>query len=239
MIPSVHRFEDARDLADQAARLCVAQAKAAVAERGRFAMAISGGTSPRGLFESLALESFSAEMPWADTHIFWADERLVSPKHPDSNFGMAHGLMLSKVPIPEPNVHRVPVELINPNVIAQTYQDEIAKFFEGATEWPLFDLILLGLGEDGHTASLFPGSRALDSKAWVAPVLSPGMEPKHSRITMTLELINRTRCAAFIVVGEGKKGIVDRILAGGAPMQPLPAALVRPLSDMEWFLAYV
>ena len=236
MKPEIHRFDDEAGLADQAARFVVKMAAEAVSLRGRFSMAISGGKSPRGLFAVLASELFSREMPWDATHIFWADERLVSPKHPDSNFGMADALLISKVPIPAANVHRVPVEIMNPAMIARRYEEELHAFFEGVKEWPLLDLVLFGVGEDGHTASLFPGSMLLESRSWVVPVLNPPVEPRNPRITMTLEIINRARCAAFVVVGTSKKAVVERILTGEVSAEPLPAAMVKPLSSLAWFI---
>ena len=235
MKPEIHRFDDEAGLAEQAASFIVGQACEAVSERGRFSMAISGGNSPRGLFAALASESFSKEMPWASTHLFWVDERLVSPKSPDSNFGMASGLLISKVDIPKGNVHRIPVELMNPTKIAAAYEGELIRFFEGS-DWALLDLALLGVGTDGHTASLFPGSKLLGSKSWVVPVPDPATEPGHPRITMTLEFINRARCAAFVVIGEGKRAVVDGILSGEPSSEELPAAMVKPPSELVWFI---
>ena len=236
MKPKIHRFDDEAGLAEQAADFVMDQARKAVAERGRFSMAISGGESPRGPFKKLAQKKFAGEMPWEETNIFWVDERLVSPKSPDSNFGMADELLISKVGIPKENVHRIPVELINPMKVATTYEGDLAQFFEGSEGWPLLDLALLGVGEDGHTASLFPGSKSLSNKHWVIPVPDPAMEPRHPRITMTLEIINRSRCAAFVVVGANKAAIVEGILSGEPSAESLPAAMVRPLSELAWFI---
>jgi len=176
-------------------------------------------------------------MPWEKVHLFWCDERLVSPKKTREQ--LRDGERGDDIQGRYPRVECAP----RPGRDDEPGRDRqrgTRRSSRGSSTgnegWPLIDLAILGVGPDGHTASLFPGSRALDSKSWVAPVMNPGMEPRHPRVTLTLEIINRTRCAMFMVVGADKEEVVEKVLAGESLAQPIPAAMVRPLSSLVWFI---
>ncbi|HEX7332400.1 MAG TPA: 6-phosphogluconolactonase [Pyrinomonadaceae bacterium] len=212
-------FENSRELARGAAEHFVA-----LAQTERFNIALSGGSTPKVLYQLLAEEPFRAQVPWGRTHFYWSDERHVPPDHPDSNYRMAHEAMLSRVPVPESNVHRVRSE--NPN--AQEAADEYEKIVV-----PRLDLILLGLGGDGHTASIFPGSEVLhETKRLVA---APWVEKLNTyRITMTLPLLNNGASVLFLVSGKEKAEIVKEVLEGP---KKYPAQYVQPANgELIWML---
>lgn len=218
-------LSDSKDLARGAAEYFVARSAEAVAKKGFFTVALSGGSTPKALYQLLAdaNEPFRARVPWAETHFFWSDERHVPPDHADSNYRMAYEAMLSRVPVPEGNIHRVHGE--NPNA------DEAAREYE-QTLMPL-DLILLGLGPDGHTASIFPGSEVLHETTRL--VAAPWVEKFNSyRITMTLPLLNSGGAVLFLVSGAEKKEIVKEVLDGP---KKYPAQFVQPThGQLIWML---
>ena len=210
----------------------------AVARRGRFSVAFSGGTTPQGLYGALAANARLREaVPWNRTLVFWGDERQVPPGHPDSNYGMAREVLLSKISIPEVNVHRIPGELPDASEAAHRYEDDMrAALGLGAAEFPRFDLVLLGLGADGHTASLFPGTEALRERQrsaaanWVDTL-------RAWRITLTLPAINRARTVMFLVCGADKAEAVKSVLEGPSVPDAPPARLVRPRHGrLLWFM---
>jgi len=166
-------------LAQEAAKRVVAIAEEAVARCGRFTVALAGGSTPKRLYSLLAAEPYCARLPWRETHVFWGDERAVPPEHPDSNFGMARATLLSRVPIPADQIHRMQAERQDLDAAAGEYEAEIARTFAAQPpgEPPAFDLILLGLGPDGHTASLFPYTPALrETRRWVVPNYIPKLK---------------------------------------------------------------
>ncbi|MGE5741435.1 MAG: 6-phosphogluconolactonase, partial [Candidatus Aminicenantes bacterium RBG_16_66_30] len=188
--------------------------------------------TPVSFFERLA--SSGGDLPWDKTHIFQADERLVPADHPDSNLRVIEAGLLRRVPIPKENIHAVPVGT-EPQAAAADYEREMRLFF-GLQEWdlPRFDLILLGLGEDGHTASLFPGSDAL----WEGRRLAVGVRrpaPDHDRVSLSLLTINAAHVVVFLVTGEDKAAALKAVLEG--PSEGLPAAMVRPKGGRSVFLA--
>lgn len=218
-------FPAVKELENSAAEIFVASARRAVRERGSFAAALSGGSSPRGVFRLLARPGFSRRVPWRKTHVFWVDERLVPLSSPQSNAGLAERLLLRHVPIPPNQVHPVPVGL-QPHRAAAEYEAELSRFFGGKA--PRFDLIFLGLGENGHTASVFPRSQALaEKKRWVVPLVRRG-EGFH-RLTMTPPVLSRGRDVVFIVYGPEKAAALSRTLSRSR-RQPasFPAQLIRP-----------
>ncbi len=226
---AVLRVPDAGALARAAAEAFTAAALESVAARGRFTVALSGGSTPRALYRLLADpgESFRARVPWERVHVFFGDERPVPPDHPDSNYRMAREALLGHVPAA--SVHRLRGEAPVAAAAAAEYQAELARFFavpeEGAP--PALDLVLLGLGADGHTASLFPGSDALgERRRWVT---APFVRRLGShRLTLTLPVLDRAREALFLVAGADKAEAVARVLAPVAGEPVPPAALVRP-----------
>jgi 6-phosphogluconolactonase len=205
------------DLCRAAAREFHQLATTAVAERGRFTVALSGGNTPRSIYSLLASEH--KDLPWERIHIFFGDERHVPPTDSDSNFRMANESLLSKVPIPEGNVHRVRAEL-DANAAAEDYAKQLSAFFQlGRGEWPRFDLVWLGLGEDGHTASLFPGSDALNDTSHLAAA-NWVQKFQTFRITLTFPVLNRAAEVAFLVSGESKAQILSDIMKPGPKKYP-------------------
>jgi len=220
-------------LAHEAARRFVALAREAAESRGRFSAALSGGSTPGGLYRLLAEEPYSVQVPWDAVHLFWGDERCVPPDDPGSNYHLAEEILLSRVPIPPENVHRVLGEL-EPASAARDYEQEIQDFFCGPHA--RFDLILLGLGEDGHTASLFPGSPALaETERLVAATTAVYQDRPAQRVTLTLPALNSARQALFLVAGSAKAGIVQSVLEGAD--ERLPARRVQPVAGgLTWLL---
>jgi 6-phosphogluconolactonase len=214
---------DTAALAQFAAQEFHRLAEAAVQERGRFSVALSGGNTPRAVYSLLASEH--KELPWDRIHIFFGDERHVPPDHPDSNFRMAREALLNKVPIPEKNVHRVHAEL-DAEAAAAEYEQQLVNFFHLRNhEWPRFDLIFLGIGEDGHTASLFPGSKAVSEGS--RRVVANWVEKfKTFRITLTFPVLNHAAEVVFLVSGAAKAKILSEILQPGT--QKYPAQSVQP-----------
>jgi len=203
----------------------------AVKARGSARVAISGGSTPKAVFELLAnpAEPFAARVPWQQLQLFWVDERCVPPTHEESNFGMTKAALLDHVPLPAANVHRMEGEL-DPEEAASRYESEIRNTFrlEGA-ETPTFDLILLGIGPDGHTASLFPHTDGLHEMARI--VMANHVPQKDTwRITLTLPVITQGRKVAFLIEGAEKAPVVKTIFAGAYDPETYPAQLIRPAS---------
>src|SRR5579859_1682482 len=190
----------------------------AIADHGRFCVALSGGNTPRSVYALIA-EEYKTSLPWDKIHIFFGDERHVPPDHPDSNFRMASESLLSKVPIPEKNIHRIHAEL-DAEAAAAEYEQQLVNFFHLLNhDWPRFDLIFLGIGEDGHTASLFPGSSALSDVS--SKVAANWVEKLQTfRITLTFPVLNHAAEVIFLVSGESKAQILSAVLRPGAGKYP-------------------
>jgi 6-phosphogluconolactonase len=207
----------------------------AVTKRGRFAIALSGGHTPEKMFSLWAQTAqYRDKTPWDRVHLFWSDERYVPADDPRSNYHMARETLISRVPIPAENVHPIPTSLTPPEECATAYEAELRKFF--GSEPPAFDVQLLGIGEEGHTASLFPGSPVLDEKQrWVAAVRVAAEPPQ--RITLTPVVLNQGRNTFFLVAGEGKRAILSAIRdeSSSKPSQ-YPAARIHPATEPIWFL---
>jgi 6-phosphogluconolactonase len=216
---------DLAEVARRAAEEWIRTCREAVARSGRFTVALSGGNTPRSLYELLAGADFRGGIPWDQIHFFWGDERAVPADHPDSNYRMAREALLAKVPAREENIHRVETERGAENAAA-AYEDALREIFAlppGA--WPRIDLVLLGLGDDGHTASLFPASDALKEEKRLV-VANFVAKLKSNRITMTLPVLNHAANVVFLVVGAAKAKAVRDILRDHAA---LPAAQVDAL----------
>jgi 6-phosphogluconolactonase len=235
--PDREVLPNAQGLQGRAAELFSRLAAEAVRERGSFSVALSGGSTPRGLYALLAREPFRAAIPWASCRFFWGDERHVPPDHPESNYRMARESLLSKVPVPESNVHRVPAELPDAGQAAERYEEVLRESFAlEPGQPPRFDLVLLGLGPDGHTASLFPGTAALAEKRRLV-VANRVEKLKTERITMTYPVLNNAANVVFVVSGRDKAEAVRGVLEENAGADPLPAALVRPArGELLWLL---
>jgi 6-phosphogluconolactonase len=205
----------------------------ATVKEGIFAVCLSGGSTPRRLYEHLAAPPFRDTFPWSRTHLFWGDERFVPHDDASSNYRMVRQALLALIPIPEKNIHRIPTEGINPEAAASVYERELESFY-GATRLdparPLFDVTLLGLGPDGHTASLFPGSAVLAERdRWVAAAVGPKLD---ARITLTYPALESSRHVGFLVEGKDKRAIFDRLRKGD---RDLPAAHLSPAGELHVF----
>jgi len=220
-------FDDAEALARHAAQwLC----ELAQRSSGAFAVSLSGGSTPRRCYQLLA----NADLPWERVHWFWGDERFVPPDHPHSNYRMAREALLERAPVPAANIHAIPTERISPEEAASRYEAMLKRFYGAEAlrpQRPLFDALLLGIGEDGHTASLFPGHAALDEqRRWVLAVRAA---KKEARITLTYPALQSSRDTAFLVAGAAKRDVVRRALAGD---RTIPAGRLRPAGDLHWFI---
>ena len=220
----VRVFADVRELMHAAADEVVRRAEEAVREHGRFTWVLSGGSTPRDLYRLLASPPHCDRMPWSAVHVFWGDERHVPPDHPDSNFRMAREALLDAVPLPAANVHRIRAEEPDAAAAANAYEAELRAFFpEG---WPRFDLVLLGLGRDAHTASLFPGGTAVRERERL--VVAPWVESQHTfRITLTPPVLNHARRCMFLVSGEDKAEALRAVLEGARDPERYPAQIVE------------
>lgn len=229
----IHIFTTPEDTAEGAAAFVAPLAENCAQAQGRFTVALSGGSTPRRLYQLLASAPHAGRLAWDRWHIFWSDERCVPPDHQESNYRMAKETLLDHVPIPSSQVHRIRGEA-TPQLAAQEYEDLLRQIFQTTT--PVFDLILLGIGEDGHTASLFPGTTALrEEKRLVVANWVPHLQAY--RITFTLLLITIASTISFLVTDGSKAAVIRQVLepAPGDPM--LPAAQVRPTSGaLHWFL---
>jgi 6-phosphogluconolactonase len=204
-----------------------------VPAHGRCAIALSGGHTPARMYALWAAE-YNAQTPWDKVHLFWGDERFVPQHDPLSNYRMARETFLARVQIPAGNVHPVPTNFSQPQLAAQAYEAELRKFFRSAP--PAFDVQLLGLGGEGHTASLFPGSPALDEKQrWVVAVHAPAEPP--DRLTLTPVVLNCGRNTFFLVAGENKREILAALRSEPeSKLSEYPAARIRPSGRVLWFL---
>ena len=232
--PNVFVFDTPEQLALAAAERFVESAYPFHGEVDSFNVVLAGGNTPRSVYELLATDRFKQRFEWPQVNLFFGDERCVPPDHPDSNYAMAYATLISQVPIPAKNVHRIIGEA-DPVESARLYENELRTFFAGAS-WPRFDLVFLGMGEDGHTASLFPGSDALNEKSkWVVPTRPRGSG--HERITLTVPVFNHAARTIFLVTGAGKAARLAQVLRPQTASEPLPAQLIQPVAgSVEWLV---
>lgn len=226
-------FADEDLLAAAAAERFVILAEMAADARGRFSAALSGGSTPKATYARLAADENAGRVDWPGVHVFWGDERCVPPDHPGSSFRMAREALLDRVPLPRGNIHRVRGEL-DPEEAARAYTIELQSFF--GAEWPSFDLVLLGVGSDGHTASLFPGSPALGERRHPVVAVTAHYEDRPAqRVSLTVPAINAARQVIFLVAGASKAGIVSAVLEG--PPARYPAQLIQPAAGhLAWMM---
>lgn len=211
----------------------IERAQKALRARRRFTVALSGGSTPKRLYESLV----DAPLDWARVQVFFGDERCVPPEHADSNFHMAREAWLSKVPIPERNLHRFRTEDADPERVAKDYETQLQSFFKlRPGEVPTFDLCLMGMGADGHTASLFPGTTALSEEVRLA--VSVWVESLGAwRVTLSAPVFNKARCAWFLAAGADKSAALTQVLEGTAPAEQYPARLIQPSAgELLWWV---
>ena len=230
MTPKFESLPDPEALARRAADLLIAAANETA---DRFAVALSGGSTPRRLYELLALPPYRDAFPWHRTHVFWGDERFVPKADARSNYRMTYEALLSHVPIPPANVHPIPTEDTTPADAAMGYEKTLKSFYGAAAldpSRPLFDVALLGLGVDGHIASLFPGSRALgERERWVVAVTEGPAEP---RLSLTYPPLESSRRVLFLVEGPEKRAIVERVRRS----DDLPATKLKPVGTLLWLV---
>jgi 6-phosphogluconolactonase len=234
---SIEILPDAEALALRAADLTALAAQEGAAARGRFSIALSGGETPRGYYRMLARQQFSQKIPWRRVQLYWGDERCVAPDDPASNYGMARDAFIKHVPISETSVHRVCGEE-GADKAALAYEKELralAAQERPASELPVFDLVVLGLGRDGHTASLFPHSEALEmEERFAVATVAPDGAP---RVTITYPVINAARRVWFLVSGAEKAGMVAEVLEGLRVPKAVPAQNVAPVhGHLTWLL---
>ncbi|HEU4401443.1 MAG TPA: 6-phosphogluconolactonase [Candidatus Polarisedimenticolia bacterium] len=239
-MPTIRLLADAGELARAGAGEFARLAREAIRGRGAFRVALSGGSTPRLLYTTLAGEGagsiFRSLVAWEKVHLFWGDERAVPPDHPDSNYRMACETLLSRLPVPAAQVHRIRGELPEAAEAAADYERTLVDRFKVAPgSRPRFDLVLLGLGADGHTASLFPGSEALRETTRL--VAAPWIESlKARRITLTLPVLNNAACVLFLVAGEEKAAALRSVLSEDRPPEEIPARGIRPAKGSLVFL---
>ncbi len=216
-----------------AAEQVVFLAQQAIAQRGAFYIALSGGSTPKRLYQHLASEAFNRRIDWSSVYIYFGDERSVSPDHPDSNYRMACEAMLNELPIPPLQIHRIQGESESLESAAAAYAEQLTALPQH-NGLPQFDLVLLGMGDDGHTASLFPGTTALDEKIhWVTALHVPQLHT--DRITLTYPIINNAAQVTLLVAGANKADRLEEVLVSAAP-GCYPVQGVQPRGQLTWML---
>jgi 6-phosphogluconolactonase len=235
--PRITVVDDAHALARAAAERFVTIARESVAARGRFRVALSGGSTPRAMFRLLASEPMRSEVSWADVDVFWSDERTVPPDSPRSNYCMACDTLISRVPIPDDNVHRMRGEATDPRRSADDYERELRRVFGlGPDGIPDFDLMLLGIGGDGHTASLFPNTDALRERNRLV-VANAVPQLQTARLTLTVPVLNASRYVLVLASGESKAQAVSQAIDGQWDPTETPSQYLRDaVGEVEWLL---
>lgn len=231
----INKLDSLKDIADSAAEQFITLAREAISWRGEFSVALAGGSTPLPLYQKLARQGRDGRVSWDKVHFFWGDERTVPPDHDQSNYRMAKKNLLDPLEINSENIHRIKGEL-PPEQAAADYQETLKDFFP--SDIPRFDLILLGMGSDGHTASLFPQTKALKKEAPEQLVLANFVPALSSwRVTFTPRLINAAANIFFLVAGQEKKHRVNQVLTGRYQPQVLPAQIIKPTQGtLTWFL---
>ena len=232
--PDIKIYDDPEAVAQAATERFVELADAAIRERGSFSVALAGGSTPRRAYELLTDERLSPHIDWPNVHVFFGDERMVPPDHAESNYRMANEALLARVPLAAENVHRID-GVGDAAANAGRCESEMRGLF-GDVEWPRLDHVLLGMGDDGHTASLFPGTAALnETRLWVAPNWVEKLGAW--RVTLTAPAVNAARRVTFLVTGKAKAARLREVLKGEPDPSRLPSQLIRPRDGtLEWFV---
>jgi 6-phosphogluconolactonase len=232
--PNLLVFDTPEQVAQAAAERFVDYANGSIRDHGSFAVALAGGSTPRRTYELLSGDEFKSGVDWLRVHLFFGDERMVPQDSLESNYRMVNDALISRVAIPPQNVHRIRGE-ITPAESADSYEAELKSFF-ATVDWPGFDLVLLGMGDDGHTASLFPGSDALkEEKRWVVETRHP--QTGQNRITITLPVINHAARVTFMITGKEKAATLARVLRSDSAAEQLPAQKIKPVNGiLEWLV---
>jgi 6-phosphogluconolactonase len=247
---SIQKFNNVEQASISVVDQIVNIANSAVLDKGFCTIVLAGGKTPQHTYELLGEPSSADQLPWQQSHFFWGDERWLASTHADSNFSMAHKALFSKVHIPPQNIHQIPTGHQTPEIGAEMYEKHLRDFFHSKpltesikvsenTIFPSFDLILLGMGTDGHTASLFPDSNFLDeNEKWVAAVKGDTGSPPVPRITLTLPVFNQAKNIFFLVSGNKKGKILKKITDQPEEAKKLyPAAHVKPRENLIWVVA--
>lgn len=228
--PHVEVLPDKSALIERALALVLRAIDTAIATRDRATLALAGGSTPKPLYEALARQN----LPWQKLYIFWGDERYVPINHPDSNAGMAKAAWLDQVPIPPEQIFPMPTQFDDPQAAAQEYEQTLrAAFPETPEDVPQLDVILLGMGDDGHTASLFPHTNALAVRDRLITVGNKDGQP---RITFTVPLINRGKTVLFLTAGANKQHALSQVFAAEAAAEDYPSRLIQPEGELWWLL---
>lgn len=226
----VEVLPDVKALIERSRDIMLEKIQTAIAERGLCTIALSGGSTPKPLYEAISHQ----QLPWDKIHIFWGDERYLPPDDPESNQLMARIAWLDQVAIPASNIHPMPTDEADSAVAASKHEKELQEFFQvPAGEFPTFDIILLGIGDDGHTASLFPHTEALKVSDRLVTVGNKDGQP---RITFTYTLINQARYVMFVVAGASKKSALAQIFATDGDASTYPSRLIQPQGELWWLL---
>ena len=226
---TVEILTDKSALVERARDLILSQLQTAIESRGLFTIALAGGSTPKPLYEALSGQS----LPWSKIHVFWGDERYVAATDKDSNQLMAREAWLDRVEIPESNIHAIDTTSQDPEQDAKKYETRLQHFFGSEQKFPAFDLILLGMGDDGHTASLFPQTEALKVREDLVTVGNKDGQP---RITFTIPLINHARCVMFLVAGENKRPALKKVFAPQGDELQYPSRSIQPAGKLIWLL---
>ena len=242
MKPEIRIFHDVENLSRAAANLFAEQAAESIRERDRFLVALNGGNTPMRLFQLLETD-FREQVNWSKVHIFWGDERCVPPEDPGSSYGQARDVLLSRVPIPDSNIHRImgdpstrSGQRLGPAEASKEYSLVLKAFSSPPLDWPRFDLVYLGMGEDGHTASLFPGS-PVDVAESVIPVTAQYQDRPANRVTLTPVVFNSARKVVFMVTGEKKANILAEVLSDRYNPEQYPAQRINPkVGELIWLV---
>ena len=230
MKKTVEVLPDQTALIARSLDLILTKLDTAIKQQGRFTIALSGGSTPKPLYEAIAAQ----KLPWDKIHVFWGDERYVSPDHPDSNELMARTAWLDRVDIPAENIHAVPTLDNNPAVSAAKYEQHLQTFFNSAPgEFPALDVVLLGMGDDAHTASLFPHTEALQVRDRLITV---GNKDGNPRITFTYPFINAASSVIFVVAGANKRPALAQVFAPSADDLAYPSRFIQPQGELLWLL---
>lgn len=228
--PTVEVLPDKTALIERTYEVAIGTIKAAIAEHDHATLALSGGSTPRPLYKALA----QADLPWEKLYIFWGDERYVPESDPQSNARMAKEAWLNQVPIPTENIFPMPTSARDPAADAAAYEETLKKFFQSQMgEFPALDFVLQGMGDDGHTASLFPHTDALDVRDRLVTVGNHDGEP---RITFTVPLINQGRKVVFLAAGESKQNALSQVFSAEADGHTYPSRLIQPVNGCHWLL---
>lgn len=234
-LPNLNIFDDKQQLVRAFVKDFGWMCRKTIAEHGETHIALSGGNTPQAIFKALAVEFAAAEF-WGKTHLWWGDERLVPHDDPESNYGIARTLLIDSISIPDQNVH--PVQIFPDHLKSvQAYSAEILRYVKrrSRSNWPEFDWNLMGIGTDGHTASLFPASPALQDAKSIC-VFAQHPDSGQPRVSFSLPLINHSKRISFVICGSGKAAIVKRLLEDDSASKHLPAAMVKPVAgELDWY----